>query len=247
MDDVTELYSWYAEFYVSVYGWRSKSLVGRWQDLAPLLRAHSETTTLDVGCGVGRDSFELARHGFDIAGVEISPQMIAVGRNKAEEEGLPVTFLVGNATDLGTVVGDRLFDAAVCVGDSILHSTGPDELLLWLRSMSAVLAPGGILLLQCQLVEPIDSAQSEPKLGILKVLREGGRTEVYLRRTCYGSTEGLMGKVFTRLVIAGGTCDADERVTNLLMVSGATIKQALQAAGFSRVQMHDNVFVARKV
>jgi 2-polyprenyl-3-methyl-5-hydroxy-6-metoxy-1,4-benzoquinol methylase len=65
---------------------------------------------LDVACGHGRHSLELARRGFDVTGVDLSPRSIALAREAAEREGLKATFVERDARELGF---DGEFDAAI--------------------------------------------------------------------------------------------------------------------------------------
>src|SRR6185503_17029472 len=65
---------------------------------------------LDVACGHGRHSLELARRGFAVTGVDLSARSIAVAREAAEREGLRATFVERDARDLDF---DGEFDAAV--------------------------------------------------------------------------------------------------------------------------------------
>ena len=56
---------------------------------------------LDVGCGVGDNSLELAARGYDVVGIDLSQTAIAAAKKDAEERGLDsVTFLQGDVTKL---------------------------------------------------------------------------------------------------------------------------------------------------
>ncbi|WP_306119745.1 MULTISPECIES: magnesium protoporphyrin IX methyltransferase [unclassified Roseitalea] len=76
----------------------------------------------DAGCGSGVMSFELARRGAEVLGVDLSPQMIGFARGRLAEiersEPLPgrVTFAAGDM--LGAAQGR--FDAVVAM-DSLIH------------------------------------------------------------------------------------------------------------------------------
>jgi 2-polyprenyl-3-methyl-5-hydroxy-6-metoxy-1,4-benzoquinol methylase len=72
---------------------------------------------LDVACGHGRHSLELARRGFDVTGVDLSPRAIAFARDAAERDGLSVTFLERDAREVDF---DDEFDAAVNLFTSVL-------------------------------------------------------------------------------------------------------------------------------
>jgi SAM-dependent methyltransferase len=57
-----------------------------WERLA----SESPGAILDLGCGTGRVALHLARHGHEVYGVDIAPELVAVARERAEAEGLPV-------------------------------------------------------------------------------------------------------------------------------------------------------------
>lgn len=58
--------------------------------------------TLDLACGIGRHSLELAERGFKISGVDISEKYIKEARKKAKQEGLggKAEFQVGDMRNL---------------------------------------------------------------------------------------------------------------------------------------------------
>ena len=76
------------------------------------LKLEPGESILDVGCGTGRHSLELARRGYSCTGIDQSQEMLAVGRKIAEEEGLHVEFFQGDAA---TTRLDRTFDHAICL------------------------------------------------------------------------------------------------------------------------------------
>ena len=82
---------------------------------------------LDVGCGTGRHSVELARRGYLMTGVDISAGMLAEAEKAAEESGVKIELIHSNATDFSTS-GD--YDAALCLceGSFGLLGTGDDPI-----------------------------------------------------------------------------------------------------------------------
>lgn len=55
---------------------------------------------LDVGCGTGRHSIELAKRGYGVTGVDLSESMLKRARQKASAEGVGVKFLKADARAL---------------------------------------------------------------------------------------------------------------------------------------------------
>jgi 2-polyprenyl-3-methyl-5-hydroxy-6-metoxy-1,4-benzoquinol methylase len=55
---------------------------------------------LDLGCGSGWTSIFLAKAGFDVTGLDISDRMIAIARERADQEHAEVAFVVGDMEEL---------------------------------------------------------------------------------------------------------------------------------------------------
>lgn len=55
---------------------------------------------LDVACGTGNLAIPAARKNAQVSGVDIAPNLIEQARQRAAEEGLPVTFEEGDAEQL---------------------------------------------------------------------------------------------------------------------------------------------------
>lgn len=70
------------------------------------------SSILDVGCGTGRHSIELARRGFDVIGLDLSPGMLRIAVLKAMEASVRVNWIQADATDFHL---DKVFDAAICL------------------------------------------------------------------------------------------------------------------------------------
>ena len=71
---------------------------------------------VDVGCGNGRFTRELIRHGKDVLGVDVSPQMLSAAAELARKEGVRAEFLLGDITKL-KLNGRR--DFAVAINDCL--------------------------------------------------------------------------------------------------------------------------------
>ncbi len=62
--------------------------------------AIKEGKALDVGCGLGTNSIYLAQQGFEVTGLDISPTAIDIARARAQQLGLNIEFIIGNAFNL---------------------------------------------------------------------------------------------------------------------------------------------------
>ena len=72
---------------------------------------------LDAGCGVGQLSVEAARRGAEVLGVDISPNLLEVARDRMPEDARArVTFVAGDMLD----EDHGRFDYVVAM-DSLIH------------------------------------------------------------------------------------------------------------------------------
>jgi 2-polyprenyl-3-methyl-5-hydroxy-6-metoxy-1,4-benzoquinol methylase len=104
-------------------------------DLTPGARA------LDVGCGFGRHSIELARRGYRVLGIDPAPAMIEAARAQAAQAGISVDFRVESGE---AFVADEEFDAAICLFTTLGQiSEGGEDNRQLLERVYRALRPGG--------------------------------------------------------------------------------------------------------
>lgn len=102
-------------------------------------------TILDLACGGGRHSLELARRGYTVVGVDLARPVIAHARAQAAQEELSVEFVHGDMRELR--YADR-FDAALVLNSSVGFFDDATNAAV-LAGAARALAPGGKLLIQC--------------------------------------------------------------------------------------------------
>lgn len=96
---------------------------------------------LDVGCGTGNHSVELARMGHQVVGVDIDPQMIERARSKVDRisEG-ELFFWLGDIAELE----DSGFELAVSMFNVVNYIHSLNELLRFFAAINQRLVQGGI-------------------------------------------------------------------------------------------------------
>ena len=100
---------------------------------------------LDLGCGTGSMTLELARRGYDMTGVDYSPEMLDIARERAEKEeiGEGILWLCQDMREFelyGTV------DVTVSCLDCINHLTSVKDLKRCLSLVHNYLIPGGLFI-----------------------------------------------------------------------------------------------------
>ncbi|HPH97715.1 MAG TPA: class I SAM-dependent methyltransferase [Anaerolineaceae bacterium] len=105
------------------------------------LRLKGGDRVLDLACGFGRHSMELARRGFEVTGVDITADYIAEARKQAAREGLKVEFI---CSDLREVSFPAEFDVVMNLADGAIGYLENDaENLKIFDLVAASLKPGG--------------------------------------------------------------------------------------------------------
>lgn len=100
---------------------------------------------LDSGCGTGEHALLAASHGADVTGIDVAPTAIEQARAKAAGRGLGARFEIADALDLGQL--GRTFDTVIDCG--VFHVFGDEDRAAYVKSLAAVLRPGGLCHLMC--------------------------------------------------------------------------------------------------
>jgi SAM-dependent methyltransferase len=98
---------------------------------------------IDLGSGTAGNVIYLAQNGFDVTGVDYSPAAIEMGRVRAREAGVEVTFIEDDLTDLQHLNGT--FDLLVDYG--CLHSIPPKDRPLFVKNVLSLTHQGSLFLL----------------------------------------------------------------------------------------------------
>lgn len=120
-----------------------------WADfIEKVIEKHSAVKpelVLDLGCGTGRMTVELAKRGYDMTGIDYSPEMLDRARMRAESDGIGdgILWLCQDMSEFelyGTV------DAAVCCLDCINHLTDTKSLYKCFDLVHNYLVPEGLFI-----------------------------------------------------------------------------------------------------
>lgn len=136
-------YGVFSEFYDALTANVSYDTVS--QVLSSLLTRYGKSRglLLDLACGTGSVSVRLAKKGYEVIGVDLSPEMLSEAQNKAYSAGQNILFLCQDMTALdlyGTV------DATVCTLDGLCHLPDEESVQAALRKVSLFMNPGGVFL-----------------------------------------------------------------------------------------------------
>ncbi|MBI1387830.1 MAG: methyltransferase domain-containing protein [bacterium] len=113
-----------------------------------IFRERLATSILDAGCGSGGHALHWAGMGYNVVGVDSSPEMIRKAREGAEREELDAEFDCLQLTDFASRLQTR-FDAVVCVGNTLSHILNEENMLRFFRESAASLKDTGAAIFHC--------------------------------------------------------------------------------------------------
>jgi SAM-dependent methyltransferase len=121
-----------------IWNWERPAGKLRWARRVKMLSSHLKPgmTVLELGCGAGYFTQELARSGADIVAIDVSPELLEMARSNCSAPN--VHFQIENACELS--YGDAVFDSVV--GSSVLHHL---EIERALRDIYRVSKPAGTI------------------------------------------------------------------------------------------------------
>ena len=99
------------------------------------------TIGLDLACGSGYFTRALKRAGFKVTGVDVSPEMLTVAKQKCQQEGLNVEFL---CQDVKKLKSFQKVDFVTIINDGVNYLSAKD-LEKALKAIKSALKPNGLL------------------------------------------------------------------------------------------------------
>ena len=123
-----------------IWNWETSAGRIRWARRVKMLSSHLKPgmTVLELGCGTGSFTRELARSGAEVFAIDVSPELLEMA--KADCSAPNVQYQIQNAYAL--TYSEGTFDSVV--GSSVLHHL---EIEAALRKIYRVLKPRGTILL----------------------------------------------------------------------------------------------------
>lgn len=117
---------WFNQDYLKLYAYRNLEEASKQVEfLIHAMSLHGSETILDLGCGTGRHSLELAKRGFTVTGIDLSQSLIEEGRKilKCYPE-LRAELLV---EDIYSLKNFPLFNVIICLFTSFGYLEEDDE------------------------------------------------------------------------------------------------------------------------
>lgn len=192
-----------------------------------LLHLPPQALVLDLCCGIGRHSLELARRGFAVTGVDRTAGYLAEARCTAASEQLCAEFI---REDIRQFCRPEGFDAAVNLFTSFGYFERPEDDQLVVQNLYRSLKPGGRLLIDTRGKEVLARSFQERiwwEEDGLTVLEEQQVLCDWSRIAC-------------RWILFKGS-QRHEWTTSQRLYSGSELAGLLSSCGFADVRVHGDL------
>jgi ubiquinone/menaquinone biosynthesis C-methylase UbiE len=186
-----------------------------------ITRINPGSRILDIGCGAGRHSIELAHRGFDVLGIDPSEVMIAAAKERVAEEKVNLEFRQIRGEDLNI---EAEFDLAICLFTTLGQVNDREANHPLLINAYRALRSGGHLVVELQQPGWVAThLKTKERLG-------SGDSYVEVERN-YDHANNLVTEVFTRFSPGG----RQEYLLRYRLFDQNEIEQLLASAGFSEI------------
>ena len=198
-------------------------------ELEQLLSLSRGSHVVDLMCGIGRHSIELASRGYKVTGIDRHAQFLNRAKASATKAGVAVDFIQLDVRDLSV---SNTFDAALVLWNTFGYFDTPEQDLQFLRRILESLRPGGQLLIQ-----------TLGKEHIARRFRRGGRDWFekvgYLELIERRIIDNWSSEV-TRVILIGPTGRKDLEFTCRLY-SAVEMMRAFTEVGFREFHLHSSL------
>ena len=203
--------------------------------VAERLRAHGVPaggSVVDAGCGAGRQAIALAAEGFDVTGLDRSPELLEQAAAAAERAAVAVRFVVA---DLLSWRPRRPADAVLSRG--VLNDLlADDERRGAFHAFARMLSEAGVLLADVREWEASRRRYAEPR--VLERTAEGEAGTLGYRSETVADPAASLLRVRERLTLVGGGEQADVAFDFTMRCwSAEELEEHAKAAGFRAVSI----------
>ncbi len=90
------------------------------------LSLERESRIIDLGCGTGRHSIQIAKKGYSVVGIDISDVLLSEANKRAAEAHVSIDFIRGDVRSINELLaGEKgTFDGAICLCESAFGELG---------------------------------------------------------------------------------------------------------------------------
>lgn len=188
------------------------------------------SSLLDIGCGIGSLSAEIANHFEKVKAIDLDEQMIQ--RANTENQKNKLEFFEMDMMEISRRFRASTFQTVICFGNTLVHLTQENQILDFFRQVKEVLNKDGKFLFQIINYDRI----LDEKIDFLPTIENENIR--FIRNYNFDSSSGLI-HFETNLLVKKSNIKIENFVP-LSPLRKDTLDKLLKEAGFTSVQYYGN-------
>ncbi len=215
-----------------------------WDDRAffhELIERHGEPV-LDVGCGTGRLLIEFLQLGWDVDGIDISPEMLDICERKADDLGVMIDVYEQAMEDLDL---PREYGTIIVASSAFQLITDVDKAQRAMRRFKDHLRPGGVLAMPFSTLwrgSAPPTTMPDTWTSVTEVTREDGAVIRHSSKARIDTVNQLEHRMDRYEVLVDGevvSAEDHERSPSARGYSSDDVHALFMQAGFGHVELLD--------
>lgn len=192
----------------------------------------NDAKIVEIGCGIGTLSFELAPLYRQIIGIDLDAEMIAMAKSNDKNTAQNIKFLPMNMLELDANFEENSIDGIICFGNTLVHLSSLEQVSDLLLKTKSILKSDGKLLLQLVNYDRILSQQIT-QLPLIE------NDEIKFERTYYFHPSAKLIDFNTVLTVKSTQQKIENKVV-LLPILQDELQQLLTKNGYVNQQFYGN-------
>lgn len=191
---------------------------------------NGNSKVLDLACGTGTYSIELAKKGHRVDGIDLEEDMITKAKEKG---GLFADFTAHDMTKIKDIFKEKKYDFIFCIGNSIVHLKSKEKIQILIQDVYDMLIDEGALVIQIVNFDRV----IKNDVKSLPTIDRNDKGIKFIRNYNYKEDENKVEFKTELLVSNDGNVDKYQNSVDLIALKMEELKTMFEKSGFKDIEV----------
>jgi 2-polyprenyl-3-methyl-5-hydroxy-6-metoxy-1,4-benzoquinol methylase len=192
----------------------------------------AKSEILDLACGTGTYSMELAKEGHNVIGLDLDKDMIEQAKVKANNNS--VELYCEDMLSFKKITKDKLFDRIFCIGNSLVHLKDRTEIRQFIEAIYHSLKKDGCMIIQIINYDRI----IDNNVKSLPTIDRSNEGVKFIRNYTTNKDKGTLNFETELIINNNGQEKVYTNSVPLLALRSEEIIEILEAVNFSKFELY---------